>query len=366
MASDLNERQQEVDEDMEEVVTMVDVLQEEQDLEEDTKAVLGASDAQNCTYNKGYVKRQALYACMTCIPQTEEDDLGQLAGVCLACSYKCHEGHTLIELYTKRNFRCDCGNSKFGSKKCSFIDEKDECNENNVYNQNFVGLYCICKRPYPDPESNVSDEMIQCTICEDWYHFRHLETNEKTVPENYGEMVCQCCMDKYQFLKQYSSMIIGYENKKVQDENVEVEKVEEHEKDCKLPNGKIEENFAAFMVSNWRQQLCRCAGCIEMYEVHGVEFIIDEEDSVQFYEEKGKASQMTSQYEAGMEALSSLERVQQVEAIAEYNDMKNHLKEYLQKFVDNKKIVREEDIREFFSSMSARKRQRVDLPSFCR
>lgn len=52
MSSDLNERQQEVDEDMEEVVTMVDVLQEEQDLEEDTKAVLGASDAQNCTYNK--------------------------------------------------------------------------------------------------------------------------------------------------------------------------------------------------------------------------------------------------------------------------------------------------------------------------
>lgn len=32
-----------------------------------------------------------------------------------ACSYNCHEGHDLVELYTKRAFRCDCGNSKFPS-----------------------------------------------------------------------------------------------------------------------------------------------------------------------------------------------------------------------------------------------------------
>lgn len=30
-----------------------------------------------------------------------------------ACSYSCHENHELIELYTKRDFRCDCGNNKF-------------------------------------------------------------------------------------------------------------------------------------------------------------------------------------------------------------------------------------------------------------
>lgn len=33
-------------------VTMLDVLQEENQLEEDAYAVLGASDDQNCTYNK--------------------------------------------------------------------------------------------------------------------------------------------------------------------------------------------------------------------------------------------------------------------------------------------------------------------------
>jgi E3 ubiquitin-protein ligase UBR7 len=51
----------------------------------------------------------------------------------------------------------------------------------------------------------------------------------------------------------------------------------------------------------------------------------------------------------------------------EYNNMKIQLKEYLQKFAENKKVVREEDIREFFSGMEARKKQRVDvqLPYFC-
>lgn len=39
-------------EDEENSVTMLDVLQEENALEEDAIAVLGASDDQNCTYNK--------------------------------------------------------------------------------------------------------------------------------------------------------------------------------------------------------------------------------------------------------------------------------------------------------------------------
>jgi E3 ubiquitin-protein ligase UBR7 len=63
---------------------------------------------------QGYVPRQALYLCTSCVV-TQGDDYTP-AGICLACSYKCHEGHELVELYTKRNFKCDCGNSKFEQK----------------------------------------------------------------------------------------------------------------------------------------------------------------------------------------------------------------------------------------------------------
>ena len=45
-----------------------------------------------------------------------------------------------------------------------------------------------------------------------------------------------------------------------------------------------------------------------------------------------------------MRALASIGRVQQFEAITEYNRMKDKLKEYLQTFAVSKKVVTEEDI----------------------
>jgi len=35
------------------------------------------------------------------------------------------------------------------------FQNKAELNEENTYNQNFKGLYCVCSRPYPDPEDEV-------------------------------------------------------------------------------------------------------------------------------------------------------------------------------------------------------------------
>ncbi|XP_072938611.1 uncharacterized protein [Epargyreus clarus] len=194
----------------EKVVTMMDVLKEQEDFEEDANAVLGASDDKECTYSKGYIKRQAIYACMTCCAEARNDPTKR-AGVCLACSLNCHENHELIELYTKRNFRCDCGNPKFNGHPCQFTPDKTEVNEDNVYNQNFSGVYCTCHRPYPDPESTVEQEMIQCIICEDWLHASHLEA---VVPgnEQYAEMICKACMDKNEFLHDYSHLAVNKDN----------------------------------------------------------------------------------------------------------------------------------------------------------
>lgn len=83
------------------------------------------------------MKRQALYSCLTCLPEAK-DDCQKGGGVCLACSYACHENHELVELYTKRNFRCDCGTPKM-KNKCS-LDEKTKDNQGNEYNQVSVDL----------------------------------------------------------------------------------------------------------------------------------------------------------------------------------------------------------------------------------
>lgn len=210
-AVNISEDAEMADYDGDKVVTMMDVLQEQQEFEDDANAVLGASDDKNCTYPKGYIKRQALYACLTCCNEAKTDPTKR-AGVCLACSLLCHENHDLIELYTKRNFRCDCGNPKFNTHPCQFTSSKTDLNEDNIYNQNFSGLYCPCHRPYPDPDTTLEDDdMIQCIICEDWLHASHLEA---TVPANdqYSEMVCKGCMEKNEFLHDYTGFAVNLEN----------------------------------------------------------------------------------------------------------------------------------------------------------
>lgn len=168
---------------------------------------------------QGYVKRQAVFACNTCTPNDRDP-----AGICLACANTCHDGHDIFELYTKRyvvkiecylwhevffstleflpffflclrrNFRCDCGNKRFGDFKCQlipvrdvfpnwiclthfsyhliplwhiryftlgitrlllYLQAKDQENNKNLYNHNFWGCYCTCDRPYPDTDDQV-------------------------------------------------------------------------------------------------------------------------------------------------------------------------------------------------------------------
>ncbi|XP_073494384.1 putative E3 ubiquitin-protein ligase UBR7 [Phyllobates terribilis] len=385
------------------VLSLLDVLEEDDALEDEACAVLGGSDAEKCSYPEGYVRRQALYACNTCTPQSEEP-----AGICLACTYKCHEGHNLYELYTKRNFRCDCGNGKFQQMECKLFPEKEKVNAGNKYNQNFFGLYCTCRRPYPDPEDEISDEMIQCVVCEDWFHGRHLGA---APPEHleYQEMVCPCCMERCPFLWAYSYNIGVPAVTKITsaevDEDVKVEEspekaqngpsikseeekdvkeetspstscdqkpvngvasssVKSEDKKCKryqnrehpTPGAKV----ATYWLSNWRSKLCRCDQCMKLYSELEILFLLDECDTVQAYENKGKSEEAEGSRDPLMTALSSMNRVQQVELISEYNDLKSELTDYLKKFAEEGKVVQTQDIQKFFEDLRSRKRRRLD------
>lgn len=118
---------------------------------------------------QGYIKRQALYACLTCTPEARTDPTKR-AAVCLACSYNCHDGHDMVELYTKRNFRCDCGTAKILAVRCKLDEVKLDQNDKNSYNQNFSGLYCTCHRPYPG-EFLLLREIIPNRFFENVFHF---------------------------------------------------------------------------------------------------------------------------------------------------------------------------------------------------
>uniref|UniRef100_A0A8D3E0W4 Putative E3 ubiquitin-protein ligase UBR7 n=1 Tax=Scophthalmus maximus TaxID=52904 RepID=A0A8D3E0W4_SCOMX len=368
----------------EQTVSLVDVVEEDEELEEEASAVLAGSDSDHCSYPQGYVKRQALYACNTCTPKG-----GEAAGVCLACSYKCHEGHDLFELYTKRNFRCDCGNRKFTELQCKLNPDKDELNSLNKYSHNFFGVYCTCSRPYPDPDDQVEDEMIQCVVCEDWLHGRHLGC---VVPDGVElqEMICQSCMNKNDFLWTYADHLAGaavqvkeetgesnvdVPDKQQMDDVIEPSSKrsrEEAEPSCRLKGlqGSGQNRLrsgAVFWPSAWRSELCSCNTCQERLSEANMSFLLDETDTVLAYEKRGKKNEQKQPgHDPLMLALDNLDRVQQLEIIHGYNDMKTELKDFLQRFAAEGKVVTPDDIRQFFEQQQSRKRRRVDGgPYYC-
>lgn len=242
-------------------------------------------------YFQGYIKRQALYACLTCCSDAKFDP-SKRAAVCLACSLTCHDNHELVELYTKRNFRCDCGNPKFNSHPCQFTPDKTSLNEDNKYNQNFSGLYCVCHKPYPDPEAPEEDEMIQCIICEDWLHSEHLEAD---VPPNdqYAEMICKLCMEQNDFLHDYTCYAINSventeENISVTDINVNVNGTDENnlKKDVNKDDSKNEIDAAS------DSNICDKTGIEPNVNLEDSEANTEEVDKENITMEKSEAKEM--------------------------------------------------------------------------
>jgi len=377
--------------DGDEGLTMLDVLEDEKALEDDANAVLGDVSDTACTYPLGYMPRQPVYACTTC------SGSGSPSGICLACSYHCHEGHELVELYTKRQFRCDCGTDKFG-RSCK-LEPKTGNNTKNKYNQNFRGLYCTCSRPYPDPDDPVEDCMIQCVVCEDWYHGRHTGIGDSGPPDDslYAEMICYECVVRLPYLHHYIGLVVTKvkrEEEKVDDgtgempvhiENEGNDRVEKtdnldnnkttddvgsedsnkekktcHTRVCPLtkPSSDISITSSMFLPLGWRSSLCKCPSCTQLYKDTNTSFLTEESDTVHHYESQARDKKGT--LEQGMEALSQMDRVKQVEAIHSYNNMKQNLMEYLAKFADSKKVVREDDIRTFFEGMKGNKKFKPD------
>ena len=142
-----------------------------------------------CTRPMGPL-RQLLFSCLTCNPPPSDpsDPSYTPAAVCYSCSISCHGEHTLVELFNKRNFECDCGTTRIQSDTpCTLrIDgdtglkggvRSEKPAPGNKYNLNFGNRFCGCAEVYDAHKEKGT--MFQCmglgTIedggCgEDWWH----------------------------------------------------------------------------------------------------------------------------------------------------------------------------------------------------
>ncbi|KAL4931069.1 putative metaphase-anaphase transition protein (Mlo2) [Aspergillus undulatus] len=164
--------------------TAKEFLESQMRLEADAREVLPYS-FDSCSQNLGPL-RQSLFACLTCNPATPDAPY-TAAGVCYSCSIACHGEHTLVELFNKRNFVCDCGTTRIvASTPCTLrVDAKtgakgvksEEPHPHNRYNDNFKNKFCGCGEDYNAHEEKGT--MFQCLglgttetggCGEDWWH----------------------------------------------------------------------------------------------------------------------------------------------------------------------------------------------------
>ncbi|CAI2724572.1 unnamed protein product [Schistosoma spindalis] len=386
--------------DSEEEDTVVKIENVLQEIDEENWITMGGiDDRSTCTFTRGYVKRQALYTCHTCLNVDEVK-----AAICFPCAIECHSDHDIVELYTKRYFRCDCGNSKFaGVCNCLLWEEKDDENVLNRYNDNFSNRYCTCQRPYPDPDYEGVEEMIQCGMCENWFHLEHLNMDKEFVPpDDYNEMTCFMCIKKYAFLFMYAynteetfrqscdsatctksnsltECIYTPECKRLRKTVNEGATLPEDNSNCRLsmwaskmkqhvPEFRCSslDNFdnldfnlvpSVFWISDWRSFLCRCENCKKMYKHLKVEFLLDPEDSVSHYMQLGKQRTKSINEEEKrtlIEALAELPHPVAVNFATGFVRLKEALEEFFTKKRDENHIVTESEVKAFFEDFRKR------------
>ena len=376
-------------------------------------SVVGGASESECTYDKGYLPRQAVYSCLDCTPPTSEIR----AGFCHACCMNCHKTHNVEEIYTKRNFRCDCGT--LPQLLCSLKTDIDIRNSANTYTQNYSGLYCQCSRPYPDEERPEMDtvEMMQCFVCEDWFHSTHLNT---VVPERYEEMACVACAGKHSFLSVYAIgevenvdvdvvEVSAVKNESVdkckevkahvetvKSDSLTADKKSSYASSSKTKDTKSEESDgkpvdlkrpsnesavcepsskrkktslhtckltldsapgpitrALFFDDQFRHTICKCQSCLDLYKEQNISFVSDPVDTLNDYEEKAQArrQQEEEELEKTLEGLPHQAKCDVARAIG---SLKGTLQGLISKFVkEGKDSVGREEIVEAFKTMAA-------------
>ncbi|KAK3016055.1 hypothetical protein RJ639_007542 [Escallonia herrerae] len=303
----------------------------------------------------------------------------------------------IVELWTKRNFRCDCGNSKFGEFYCKLLAGKDAENADNSYNHNFKGQYCTCGRLYPDPDAEDQVEMIQCCICEDWFHEEHLglDSSDKVPRDEEGEplyedFICQACSVACPFLTLYPETIWAAvkqpESVNTRKGDVEIAPSANSESvstgkamllgensgagssttcilqvDLVAAPPSLEKSKPMFLSKNWREALCRCEKCEQFYTEKRVGFLLDKEDTIAEYEKMGKQKREEKlQQQEGVELklLDRLGHVEKIEIMSGIADMKNEIHAFLENF-DTSKPVTTADVHQVFENL-AKKRRRTE------
>jgi E3 ubiquitin-protein ligase UBR7 len=122
-----------------------------------------------------------------------------------------------------------------------------------------------------------------------------------------------------------------------------------------LPKTTLRESFSLFAISDFHDQLCRCADCFPKLVPHPQLREAEETYEPPVSEDgdaDGAASAGTgSIYDRGEAALNSVDRVRAIEGAMAYNHLRDNLKVFLKPFAESGQAVSAEDIKGIFEKL---------------
>lgn len=285
-----------------ESMTLQEYITKEEQLEAEARDVLpGKFD--ECTYKMGYIN-QSVYVCRSCVVDNRP------AAVCYSCSIECHTSCDLVELMGKRDFRGDCGNSRYATC-CKLEPSKDNENTHNVYEplHNFSGRFCSCDQLC---NAEVEETMYQCLSCQDWFHESCIDGLPD--PDSFADFICAKCPKT--ILRQVLN--------------------------CGKTGVDLSgDDQAWFLQENWRDSVCRCDRCTAL--LNDYKYIAEEPV---FWEPEPDDGKIT--------ATNVVNTLLQDRNLLDKGSMAmNKLKDKLSLFLKNypKDTVSREDIELFFASL---------------
>ncbi|WFC96624.1 RING-type E3 ubiquitin transferase [Malassezia brasiliensis] len=394
--------------------TAQDLIQQQEQLEADANAAY-PFQLDTCTHALGPI-RQPVYACRTCGG----------GGVCAACSVMCHGEHELVELFHKRDFRCDCGTPSLYRERTDLTDtdrprdaqpcalRKHEPNKgwdepnHNKYTHNFQGHFCICERGKSYDPQTEEETMYQCLVCEEWYHesCTSLGTRRILSADMFEHLVCDACVQHpdARLLRIYAGaqhwMLLASEGPDAWDgvstevhgdwklygrassastdpETVRASNAapaappasdvaplgKRARASCTSPTEihpsvrRPKARTDVFLDAAFRQRLCDCADCEAAWRAQ-YPYVYEEETTYEPPTEMDDAASTTSStYDRAVAALGQLPRVQMLESLRAYEQLRNALYEHLRPYAERHEPVDEEAVRAFFREHKARRSQ---------
>lgn len=304
-------------------------------------------DPSKCTLYMDIPPRQLLFACLTCNP---------LNAICYSCGLRCHADHKIVELYTKRAFRCDCGTTRFGTNpsECSLRSTKHDnwANEGLNYCRNFEGKFCVCDESVDD-SSYGEGAMFQCilgTRCsEDWFHAR-----------------CIVNIDREEEIQRQQNSSNNNNNDDDYDSDESMYESGD-ELDSVFPE--IPAEFGALVCPQCARDAPKLNGSdAVLAEVNGYLFLKEEYGEIisqspslrsllfEFPFLGGTEPSYTperdtddsSMLEAGGRILSQLPHENVIEGMQKFNDMQDQLVKYVKQIAGTGRAVTKEDVESFF------------------